>query len=65
MEVSLYTRLAGSQLGSSALFGSAFFASTLVSDGLVEAATVGSIAAVSWLGTLPLLKRLIGATARA
>ena len=57
--MSIYSRIAGSQLGSSALFGGAFFAATLASDGLVQAATVGGAAAVSWLAVMPLLKRAI------
>ena len=63
--MSLYARLAGTQLGSSTVFGGAFFAATLGSDGFVEAATVGVVASVSWLATLPILKRVIGAASRA
>jgi hypothetical protein len=59
MVVSFYSRFAGSQLGSSALFGGAFFAATLASGGLTEAATVGGAAAASWLAAQPLLKRVI------
>jgi hypothetical protein len=59
VEVSLYMRWAGSQLGSSALFGGVMFAGTLPSDGLQEAAIVGLTAAAAWIATLPLLKRLV------
>ena len=63
--MSLYERIAGSSLGSSALFGGAFFAATAPADGLAQAATAGALAAASWLAALPLLKRIIEATARA
>jgi hypothetical protein len=63
--MSLYQRLAGSQLGSSALFGGAFFASGLMSGSAAEAAATGAIAAASWLAILPLLKRIVGAAGRA
>ena len=63
--MSLYDRVAGSQLGSSALFGGAFFTATLASDGLAEAATAGALAAASWFAALPLLKRVIEGIARA
>ena len=57
--MSFYTRFAGSQLGSSALFGGAFFAATLASDGLVPALSVGAAATASWFAAMPLLKRAI------
>ena len=63
--MALYSRVAGSQLGSSLLFGGAFFAGTVASDGLAEAATVGALATASWFATVPLLRRLTGASARA
>ncbi len=56
----LYVRLAGSHSGSSLLFGSAFFAAALATEGLTQATTAGSLAAVSWFGIVPLLKRLSG-----
>ena len=58
MDVSIYSRFAGSQLGSSGLFGGAFFATTLASDGLVQALSVGGAAAASWFAVVPLLKRI-------
>ncbi len=58
--MTLYARIAGSQLGSSALFGSAFFVATLATDGLGEASMAGGLAAASWLGVQPLLKRIVG-----
>ncbi len=58
--MSLYARFAGTQLGSSAMFGGAFFVATLASDGLAAAATAGALAAASWFGAMPLLKRAIG-----
>jgi len=63
--MSLYQRIAGSHLGSSALFGGAFFAATAPADGLAQAAIAGSIAAASWFATVPLLRRLIGGLAGA
>ena len=63
--MNLYSRLAGSHLGSSVLFGGAFFATTLASDGVSAAATAGAIAAASWFASVPLLKRLSGASAGA
>ena len=63
--MSLYTRVAETQLGSSALFGGAFFAATLASDGLAEAAVTASLAGLSWFATLPLLKRAISGIAGA
>ena len=63
--MNLYSRIAGTQLGSSALFGGAFFASTLASDGLTDAVTFGAAAATAWFASVPLLKGLIGAAARA
>jgi hypothetical protein len=60
VEVKLYARLAGSHSGSSLLFGGAFFAATLATDGLAQAAVAGSLAAVSWFGIMPLLRRLSG-----
>ena len=63
--MSLYTRFAGSQFGSSAMFGGALFAATLPSEGLAEALVAGSVAAASWLATLPVLKRLIAGIAGA
>ena len=63
--MSLYHRFAGSQFGSSALFGGAFFAGTVATDGVAEAALVALTAAGAWLATHPLLKRIVGATARA
>ena len=63
--MSLYSRIAGSQLGSSLLFGGAFFASSLTSDGVAEAATVAALAAASWFAAVPLLRRMTGAAARA
>jgi hypothetical protein len=63
--MSLYHRVAGSQLGSSALFGGAFFASTVSTDGVAEATFVGMMAAGAWFASLPLLKLIVGATARA
>ena len=63
--MTLYARFAQTQLGSSALFGGSFFAVTLASDGLNEAAAAGLLAGGSWFAILPLLRRLIGATAGA
>jgi hypothetical protein len=63
--MSLYQRFAGSQFGSSLIFGTSFFAATFAADGAVEAATTGSLAALSWFTAQPLLKHLIGAAARA
>ena len=63
--MSLYSRVAASQLGSSAMFGGAFFFAILASDGLSEAAAAGALAAASWFASLPLLKRLIGAASGA
>ena len=57
--MSLYSRIAGSQLGSSALFGGAFFAATYPADGLAEALTLAGAAAAAWLAAMPLLKRVI------
>jgi hypothetical protein len=65
LEVTLYARFAQTQLGSSALFGGSFFAVTLASDGLAEAAAAGLLAAGSWFAVMPLLRRIIGATAGA
>ena len=59
--MSLYARIAGSHLGSSALFGSLLGAFTLATGTAAEAATTASLAAASWFATVPLLKRLIGA----
>ncbi len=56
----LYSRFAGSQLGSSALFGGALFAATLSSGGVADAASAGALAAASWFGAQPLLRRVIG-----
>jgi hypothetical protein len=61
----LYEHIAGSHLGSSALFGGAFFASDLMNGSVIEAAATGAVAAASWLASLPLLKRIIGAAAGA
>jgi hypothetical protein len=58
--VALYSRLAASQLGSSAMFGGALFAATLSSGGIAEAASSGALAAASWFATQPLLKRVVG-----
>jgi hypothetical protein len=63
--MSLYSRFAASQLGSSAMFGAAFFLTALASDGLSEAIAAGALAAASWFASQPLLKRLIGATSGA
>ena len=63
--MALYSRIASSHLGSSLLFGGAFFAATLPSDALAEAVTMAAAASVSWFASVPLLKRLIGATAGA
>ncbi len=60
----LLAQLAGSQLGSSALFGGLFFV-TFAADGIGEAATAGTLAAASWFASQPLLKRFIGAAAGA
>jgi hypothetical protein len=56
----LYSRFAGSQCGSSAIFGAALFAATLPSGGIAEAASAGALAAASWFATQPLLKHVIG-----
>jgi hypothetical protein len=58
--MNLYSRIAGSHLGSSLLFGGAFFAATLPTEGLSQAAVAGALASASWLGVQPLLKRVIG-----
>jgi hypothetical protein len=63
--MSLYQRIAGSHLGSSALFGGAFFGAAAPVDGLTQAAIAGSLAAASWFATVPLLKRLISGVAGA
>ena len=57
--MSFYSRFAGSQLGSSALFGGAFFAATLASDGFAPALSAAAAAAASWFAAMPLLKRAI------
>jgi hypothetical protein len=62
--MSLYSRLAGSQLGSAAIFGGAFFLA-YAAIGLADAATAGALAGGSWFASVPLLRRLIGATAGA
>jgi hypothetical protein len=56
----LYSRFAGSQFGSSAIFGGALFAATIRSGGIAEAASAGALAAASWFATQPLLKQVIG-----
>ncbi len=61
--MNLYARIAGSQLGSSALFGGAFFAATLAGEGLSQALATGSLAAASWFAIVPLLKRVAGGQA--
>jgi hypothetical protein len=63
--MSLYQRLAGSQLGSSAVFGSAFLTLGLLDGSFAQAAATGAVAAASWLAILPALKRIVGAAARA
>ncbi len=61
--MNLYSRFAGSHLGSSALFGGSFFVVTFAAEGLAQAAVAGSIAAVSWFAIVPLLKRVTGGEA--
>ena len=63
--MSLYSRFAGSQFGSSALFGGAFFAATLVADGAGQALATGAAAAAAWFAVQPLLKRLVEGIHRA
>ena len=58
--MSLYLRLAGSQLGSSALFGACFLATFAASEGLAAGLEAGALAAVSWFAIVPLVKRLAG-----
>jgi hypothetical protein len=60
MIMDLYSRFAGSQLGSSAIFGGALFAASISSGRITEAASAGALAAASWFATQPLLKSLIG-----
>ena len=59
--MSIYSRIAGTQLGSSILFGGALFAGTLLTDGAAQAASAGTLAAAGWFAAVPLLKRMIGA----
>ena len=59
--MSLYRQIAGSHLGSSAMFGGLFFAATAPTDGLAEAATISALAAAAWFASHPLIKRVIGA----
>ncbi len=59
--MNLYRHIAGSHLGSSALFGGFFFGAAAPFDSLTEAATMGALAAAAWLASYPLMKRLIGA----
>ena len=58
--VTFYSRFAGSQLGSSAIFGGALFVATVASGSITEAASAGALAAASWFAIQPLLKRVIG-----
>jgi hypothetical protein len=58
--VSIYSRFAGTQLGSSLLFGGAFFSGTVATDGLAQAVDAAALAAASWFAAMPLLKRAIG-----
>jgi hypothetical protein len=57
----LYRQIAGSHLGSSAMFGGLFFVATAPTDGLSEAATMGALAAAAWFASHPLIRRIIGA----
>ena len=59
--MNLYRTIAGSHLGSSALFGGLFFAATVPCDGVAEAATMGALAAAAWFASHPLIERIIGA----
>ena len=59
--MTLYRRIAGSHLGSSALFGGLFFAVTAPADGFTAAATTGFLAAAAWFAGHPLMKRILGA----
>ena len=59
--MNLYTQIARSHLGSSLLFGAFFLVPTVVSDGFIEAASVGALAAASWFAAHPLIRRLSGA----
>ena len=56
----LYTRLASSELGSSALFGASFFLVFLGAEGLSEGLKAGALAAAGWFAVVPLMKRLAG-----
>ena len=58
--MNLYRYIAGSHLGSSAMFGGLFFAATAPFDGLTEGATMGALAAAAWFASRPLIKRIIG-----
>ena len=59
--MSLYRRIAGSHLGSSAMFGGLFFAANVPTDGAAEAATMGALAAAAWFASHPIIKRIAGA----